>query len=287
VAAIAADQWGVIDLRQLSACGVDRSMASRWRAEGRLHRVYRGVYAVGHPALPVEGELTAALFHVGPGATLSHATAAWWWRLFDEQPAGIDISVPARRRADRSLRIHTRRQLHRTWHRRLPVTTVPQTFLDLAGTTAVSCVRQALAEAEFRGVADLDAVAGILGRGRPGSATLRSALSQHAPELARSRSELETAFFSLCETGGLPLPELNAPMLGYKIDALWREQRVAVELDGYRGHRTPAQLERGHQRDLSLRLAGFIALRYTWEQITRHREEVIVDLTSALSSKPR
>jgi predicted transcriptional regulator of viral defense system len=287
VAAIAAEQWGVIDIRQLSACGVGRSMASRWTAEGRLHRVYRGVYAVGHPALPVEGELTAALFHVGPGATISHETAAWWWGLIEEQPRELDISVTTRRRATQRLRTHTRRQLDRTWHRRLPVTTVPQTFLDLAAATTVSCVRRALAEAEFRGVVNLDAVSAVLGRGRPGSATLRVALSRHEPALARSRSRLEAAFFALCETAGLPLPELNAPLLGYKIDALWRDQLVAVELDGYEGHRTRAQLERDHQRDLTLRLAGFVVLRYTWEQITRNREEVIVDLTCALSTQPR
>jgi predicted transcriptional regulator of viral defense system len=81
---VAALQWGVIDVRQLRDCGVSKSMASRWAKQGRLHRRYQGVYAVGHPALPVEGELTAALLAAGPGALLSHATAAWWWGLIEE-----------------------------------------------------------------------------------------------------------------------------------------------------------------------------------------------------------
>ena len=264
VVEVAATQWGVVDYGQLLRCGASRSTITRWAAEGRLHRKHLAVYAVGHPTLPAEGELTAALFFAGSGATLSHETAAWWWGLIDEQPGRIHISVTGRRRSTTGLCIHHRRKIDRTWHRRLPVTSVPQTLLDFAATATIDRIRRALAEVEFRGLVELRDVEAALGRGCPGSVALRAALHRHKPELALTRSELERRFVLLCEAAGLSAPEVNVMLHGYLVDALWREQRVVVELDGLRGHRTRAQLESNHQRDLVLRRAGFVVHRYTW-----------------------
>ena len=71
-AAVASAQWGVIGLQQLRDCGVNASAADRWRRDGRLHTVHRGIYALGHPTIPIEGRLVAALLHAGPEAVLSH-----------------------------------------------------------------------------------------------------------------------------------------------------------------------------------------------------------------------
>lgn len=279
---MATSQWGVISVRQLTGCGVSESTRLRWTAEGRLHRLHRGVYAVGHPAVPYEGRLTAALFAAGPGATLSHGTAAWWWGLCDERPDVIHISQDGRRSPAAGIRFHMRRDLDRTWHRRLPVTSVPQTLLDFAASSTSDHVRWLLAETEFRDLVDLREVAAILRRGRPGSALLRAALHHHMPQLARTRSKLERRFLLLCEAAGLPLPEINVRLFGYTVDALWREQRVAVELDGLSGHRTRAQLEGGYQRDLVLRAGGYAVRRYTWDQVTRHARRVEADVRVAL-----
>jgi len=250
--------------------------------EGRLHRRYQGVYTVGHPTLSVEGELTAALLAAGPGATLSHATAAWWWGLVEEEPSVIEISVPGHRRGAAGLRIHHPRRLETTHHRRLPVTPVLQTLLDFAATTPLQQVRWALAEAEFQELVDIERVREALGRGRPGSATLRAAVQRHQPELAMTKSQLERAFLALCESAGLPTPSVNVKLCGFLVDAVWREQRVVVELDGLKGHRTPGQLERDHERDLVMRRNGFETRRYTWRQVTRKGPEVIADLPSSV-----
>jgi very-short-patch-repair endonuclease len=286
VVKVAAAQWGVIDSRQLRDCGVGSSATSRWVASGRLHPRYHGVYAVGHPTLPVEGELTAALLAAGPGAALSHATAAWWWGLVERRPSVIEISVPGRREPVPGIWIHHPRHLDATHHRRLPITTVIQTLLDYAATASVKSMRRALAEADFHDRVDLDDVRQALGRGRPGSTTLRAALDSHQPELARTRSELERRFLAFCRTYDLPAPEVNTKMYGYTVDAVWREQRVAVEVDGLKGHRTPAQLESDHQRDLVLRRNGYIVLRYTWRQVTKRPDEVATDLRRALARGP-
>jgi hypothetical protein len=116
---------------------------------------------------------------------------------------------------------------------RLPVTTVPITLLDYAATASVSRLRRALAEAEYLKLLDLDAVVAELGRGRRGSSRLRRALSRHEPRLARTRSGLERLFFAVCESAGLPLPEVNVRIAGMTVDALWRRERVIVEIDGH------------------------------------------------------
>jgi predicted transcriptional regulator of viral defense system len=286
VARVAGAQWGVIDLRQLRDCGVSSSSVSRWAKQGRLHPRYPGVYSVGHTSLAVEGELTAALLAAGPDAVLSHATAAWWWGLIEKQPPVIEVSVPPGRRARSrpGLRIHRRLHLERAHHRHLPITTPIQTLLDFASAGTIDEVRRALAQAEFKNPLDLVVVQvrHALGRGRPGSATLRAALERHLPELARTRSQLERAFLALCEATGLPMPEVNVWMYGFLVDAVWREQRVVVELDGLQGHRTPAQLERDHERDLVLRQNRFETRRYTWQQVTRKPDAVFADLPRAV-----
>ena len=79
-------QWGVVGRRQLLRCGLSGSAIDRWLAQGRLRRIHPGVYALGHSALREEARLTAALIYAGPGAVLSHASAAWWWQLYPQLP---------------------------------------------------------------------------------------------------------------------------------------------------------------------------------------------------------
>ena len=225
----------------------------------------------------------AALLFAGPGAMLSHQTAAWWWQLTDRQPPVIHVSTPRYCRSTAGgVRAHSRRQLERVWHRRLPVTTVAQTLLDFAATASFRRVRYALAESEYHRLLDSEALERVVGGRRPGSQTLRDALEHHRPELAYTRSEFERRFIELCEQGKLPMPKFNVKVLGITVDALWRRQRVVVELDGKRGHGTPAQIARDHERDLRLRAAGFTVLRYSWGQITRRQDLILADLRRAL-----
>jgi hypothetical protein len=285
-AEIAGAQWGVIGGRQLAACQVAGATASRWRANGRLHALYTGVFALGHRSVPIEGRMVAALLRV-EGAVLSHATAAWWWGLIDTYPGVIELSIATRIRAPDGLVVHQRRRFESTRHRRFPITTLRQTFLDLAATKPFATVREALARADYLKLLDTHTVAAITGRGKPGSAALCEALRRHQPELAYTRSGLEKGFLALCEGAGLPLPEVNVRLHGWTVDALWRRERVVVELDGYDNHRTRSQIERDRRKDLALRAAGFIVLRYTWGQVFEGPALVIDDLAAALNARAR
>jgi very-short-patch-repair endonuclease len=208
--------------------------------------------------------------------------AAWWWGVIDHAPSVIDVSSSLRVGRNNGVVVHRRRSFQFTRHRRFPITTLPQTFLDLAATGPLATVRRALATADYRGLLDTEAVAAIAGHGKPGSGLLRTALQRHQPRLAHTRSQLEEAFLALLETASLPLPELNVRVEGWLVDALWRRERIVVELDGLDNHRSPGQIERDRRKELVLRSLGFQVLRYTWQQVTEEPARVIEDLTRHL-----
>ena len=283
LAEVAGRQWGVVTGAQLAEAGLSAPTITRWVQDGRLHRLYRGVYAVGHRALRMEGRLAAALFYAGPGAMLSHVTAAWWWELWGSEPRRIHVSAPRPRTHVDGVCIHLPRCLEGTRHRGLPVTTVARTLVDLAGSVAFADLRGALAEAEYRGLVDLGRVEAEAGPGRPGSAALRAALARHRPQLAHTLSPLEDRFVDFCDAERIPLPEVNRTVAGLMVDALWPAERVIVELDGGAAHGSPARVERDRRRDLRLRTAGYVVLRYAWGQITEQPGLVAADLRAALA----
>jgi hypothetical protein len=274
-----------VSRRQLLRCGLSGNAIDRWLAQGRLCRIHPGVYALGHQALCEEGRLTAALLYAGPGVALSHATAAWWWRLVPFAPRVVQISAPGDSRSIGGIRVFHPRLVERVAHRGMPVTTVPRTLLDLAAVTTFAELRRTLAEAAYRRLLDAPAAEAQLGRGRRGSAALRRGLEAHMPRLAKTLSVLEERFLALCESSGIVLPEVNETICGLKVDALWREQRLVVELDGYAAHGGRAAIEQDRGRELRLRAAGYVVLRYTWQQVTGHPLQVTADLRAALAAR--
>src|SRR5579864_5854289 len=126
LAEIASRQFGRLTWAQITGVGLDRSLISLWIRRGHLHPKLPGVYALGHDAPSTEGDLAAAVLYAGPGAMLSHGTAAWWFGLIDRAPRSIHVSTPRRRRSRPGVTVHRARACARTLHRRLPVTTVAQ-----------------------------------------------------------------------------------------------------------------------------------------------------------------
>jgi very-short-patch-repair endonuclease len=70
------------------------------------------------------------------------------------------------------------------------------------------------------------------------------------------------------------------------VDAVWRRQRVVVELDGQAAHGEATRVEHDRGREFKLRGAGWIVLRYGWRLITQEGERVAADLGSALRLQP-
>ena len=284
IGAVAARQWGVLSLPQLTRLGYGRAAIHRLVTRGYLVRLFPGVYAVGHAPLRIEGRLLAALFHSGSGSALSHTTAAWWWRLIDAIPTVIHISTPNRPNGADDLKIHRPRQVEAVRERRLVVTPVHRTLIDLASMRNERVTRQALAEADHQHRLDPPALLAQIRPGQPGGRALRKALAHHLPQLATTDSELEIRFLLLVQKARLPIPETNAYVEGLKVDAFWPDHKLVVELDGHATHANAPANEVDRARELTLRTAGYTVVRYTWEQITQRPGEVIADLVRLLGA---
>jgi very-short-patch-repair endonuclease len=179
------------------------------------------------------------------------------------------------------VKVHDRRARKRVMHKGLAVTSVPEILLDLAATAPLRTLRWALAGAEYHKLLDLQEMNAVLKPGCRGARKLRKALQQHQPALARTKSRLERMLIEICEQDGLPLPEVNVHINGWEVDALWREHNLAVELDGYGNHHTPAQLRRDRRKEMALRQVGLTTHRYSEDQLKYERPHVAAELRHA------
>jgi very-short-patch-repair endonuclease len=266
VAEIAAQQHGVISQAQLIGAGLSTSTISRSVESGRLHRIHRGVYAVGHPGLSLYGRWLAAALAYGDRAAVSHRSAAELWGLLQPIDSPIDISVPGDGgRARRSgLRLHRRTALPPAAMTRrygIPVTKPAQTIVDLRGAVPPRELRRAIRQANVLGLPI-------------GSEASRD----------RTRSELEREFLHLCRKYGLPAPEVNVRIGPHLVDFFWRERRLVVETDGFRYHRGRQAFEDDRSRDLDLRSLGCDVLHFSYRQVSREPKRVVATVHDALST---
>jgi very-short-patch-repair endonuclease len=264
IARLADAQHGVVTRSHLLHAGLTNERIDRLARAGRLHRLYRGVYAVGHRVLTLEGRWMAAVLACGPNAALSHTTAAAA-RDLRRADSAIHVTVPGRggRQAPRGITLHrsptlTPAQVVR--YRGIPVTTVARTIIDLAGTVTREELERIVDEADRRRLVDFAALRSAR------SPALRAVLRAYDP--APTRSELERRFLRLCRERGLQRPEVNAVIEGIEVDFVWRDRRLIVEVDGYAFHRSPADFERDRERDVHLAMRGWTTRRFTWRQVT-------------------
>ncbi len=242
------------------------------------------VYALGHVAPSREGDLWAAVLYAGPGAALSHATAAQWRGLIDYPPAVIEVSSPRKIDSLPGIRVYGRRRVERWLYRGIPVTSIEQTALDLAAVADLKLVRKALARLDYDHKLDLAALHAVCGTGRPGSRALHRALAIHQPRLAHTNGPLEYDFFEWCEAWRVPLPLVNVRVHGVLVGASWPGHGVVVELDGDGNHSSPAQRRRDKANDLGLRRYGLVVVRYDWDLVHRHPRDVYDDLMAILAA---
>jgi Protein of unknown function (DUF559) len=273
IAALATAQHGVVARKQLLALGLTHeAIARRHRAE-RLHRLYNGVYAVGHKVLTIEGRWMAAVLAAGTNAVLSHGSAATAWDLRPLGAGAVHVTIPGDpgRNRRQGIRVHRSRTLtaaDTTSHRGIPITTPVRTIIDLATTLKGRPLEQALDLADQHGVIDFAEL-----KPRPIPRSLQAILTRYAaPHL--TRSELEDRFLALCDDHGLPRPSTNTRIEGIEVDFVWGRLRLIVEVDGYRYHRSPSSFEDDRERDVVLTLAGWTVLRFTWAQVTTRPEWV-------------
>lgn len=272
IAALAERQHGVVSWSQLIALGLGAGAIKHRIAIGRLHRIHRGVFAVGHSRVTPRGHWMAAVLSCGTAALLSHRSAGVLWGVAPYSGRWIDVTAAGSRRRNRGrVAVHGCR-LDPNDHADcdgIPVTTVARTLFDLAEVVDARRLERAFENADRMRLLDLAAVDQVVLR-NPGRRALRPLLAllpslRPAPE---TRSELERAFLDLCRHAGLPPPLTNATIGGIEVDAFWPDHNLVVELDGYEFHRTRAAFERDRARDAALQAAGHRVVRLTHRRLT-------------------
>ena len=289
---LAGRQHGVVAIRQLRATGLTRRMVEIRVERGALHRVHAGVYAVGHPALSPDGRLMAAALAPGPGAILSHRSAAWLWGLLRSCPAVLEATHPCRRQRRPGLRVHRASvpDDERAARRGIPVTGPFRTLLDLAVVADRHQLERALHEAEVARLTDRLTLHALIARypGRRGVAALRAAVRELDGGVRRTRSALEDRFLRFLAERGLPLPETNVRIetarRAYEVDCLWRARRLIVELDGRGAHDTGRGFLRDRAKLRALTAAGWRALPVTWPDIVGDPDALEREIAGLLGS---
>ena len=269
----------------------DRAIDHRIAA-GRLHRIHRGVYSVGHTLLLPRARYMAAVLVCGSQAVLNHKSAAAHVGMRGPHSGPIDVMVlRGGSRNRRGIALHVTRSLpdhHVTKEDGIPSTTPMRTLVDLAAVVRHPReLGRALERSLELSLFDGDALEDVLtaSNGRRGTGLLRQLLADLHDAAAPVASELERRFLELVRKARLPHPIVNGHIGELQVDFHWPAYRIVVETDGRATHGHAIAFRRDRARDLDLDLADWHVIRLTWRQIVGEPERVTAALRRRL--RPR
>ena len=287
-----AAQHGLVTRRQLMGAGVASHVIERRVRCGRLMRVHRGVYRTDAVGAVHAREMAAVLACAGE-CRVSHRSAAVLLDLCPAHDASEPVEVTMQRRHRRSIagiRVHLARDLRPDevmTVRGVPATTPARTLLDLGECVGMREVERALARAERNGLVKSDEIRAMVRRHpqHHRARMLRRMLDDDGPN-AFTRSRAEELLLALIRKARLPVPELNARLVRYEVDFLWRGQRLIAEVNGMAYHGSARAFVEDRRRDAELMAAGYRVLRVTWPDLTREPEATLARLAQALAHGP-
>lgn len=290
ISRLATVQHGIVTRQQLVSVGISDKAIRHRLATGRLIRIHRGVYAVGHGALTDRSRWTAAVLAVDPGS-LSHFSAG---AAAGFVPLGgpIHVSTEGRRRVPGLI-------VHRCLIQPqdlieidcISSTSVELALLDLASIVPENQVRSFVREARFQELTNLDRLAATLDRypNRRGRRKLLTVVEQMGFGTGVTRGVLEGLFADFLLERGLPEPEFNVEIWveGHRfvLDCLWPAAGLVVELDGREAHSAGDRHDRDTWRDRKLLVTGLETVRVTWRQLVEAPDELERDIRAALARR--
>jgi Transcriptional regulator, AbiEi antitoxin/Protein of unknown function (DUF559) len=268
IAAVAGKQAGNITRKQLLEVGLTKQGISYRVKIGRLFRVFRGVYAVGHrPTTPVQWA-SAAVLACGPGAALSCGSAMTLWGYWRRWDRPYEVTVVGDRRTN-GVRVHRSTTL--TWRdttKQLGIraTTPGRTLLDISPRLTDKQLGRTVNNALLSPWLTEDQLAETLARHphAPGAQRIASLIGI---SVTPTRAGWEDDFPAFCARYGLPAPVMGQPFHGYILDALFPAEKVIVELDGWEFHKGKIAFEDDRERDAEMLAHGHVTVRMTWERI--------------------
>jgi len=289
VAAVAAEDWGVVSTAELLRCGLSHQTIATRRRAGRLHRLHRGVYAVGHPNPPWQGRFLAAAKACGPTSVLSHFSAAALWGFTDlDKDRYPDVTI-----ANGGGGHHTGIRVHRTTilmprdrarTQGIPVTAPARTLLDLAAILDDQPLRMLVRRGQGLRRVNLRQISEVLARLGPrrGSARLaRVTASGPAP----TQSVLEDIVLDLLIGAGFEHPDVNKPLRidGRRVipDFRWPRERLIIEADGAAWHDEKIAREDDAERQALLEAAGERVVRVAWTQAVTQPKQTLARIRAA------
>lgn len=291
----AAKRHGVVTTSDVRRAGLTDWAVRRLLADGVLVRVVPGVFRVAGSPQTAEQALALALTDQAPGALISLRSAAALWGAPGYHPLERpDVLVlGGRARRSRLAQVHTTAILlpaHRANRSGFPVTSPARTLFDLAGIEPMGRLERTVDHFLVRKLvrtSQLDAVLSALGaKGRPGTAPIRQILEDRCAGYVAPASELERVARRAFRDAKLPEPSFEVDLGDgdwiARVDCLWPEAKLVVELDGRRYHDGRAALEADRRRDNRLMAQGWRVLRFTWDDLVRRPAEVVAMVRAAL-----
>jgi very-short-patch-repair endonuclease/predicted transcriptional regulator of viral defense system len=285
LAAVAEVQHGLVTRWQLVALGFSAKAIEHRVRIGSLHRVLRGVFAVGHRALLDRSDRAAALLYAGENTVLSHDSAAALWGL-TSNPSFVAITMIGRHaRGQPNLRIHQVKQLDIRdvrLHQGFPVTSVARTLIDCAAGSLP--LDRLLNEARALSLVKDAEIYAAMDRcpGRNGTAALRALMETEMND-GFTRSKAERVLRRIVRESGIDRPIFNAKVVGVEADAYWPAHRLVVEVDGYPTHGRWVKFQSDRVRDNRLVAAGYTVLRFTWHQLKYRAMYVLAEVVRTIA----
>lgn len=288
---IAARQHGLVTRSQLLCLGMSRDAIDNRVKSRRFRPFRRGIYLLS-PTIPPFAPEQAAILSCPRGAVLFGQSAAYLHELlpYPAHPRLVHVAVPGNHPGPKpGIEIHRvpiPPQERMTRHG-MPITTPARTILDLGAALDPPALEQVVAEAHRRGMASADNLHALMGCHPRGAGTraLRALLNaDHSSAFLRSRAERR--LLDLLRKARLPEPEANARLGDLEIDFLWRDRRLAIEVDGASFHTALPDRRRDQVKDAALVRSGHAVLRLGWHQIV-DEPEATVALIAQMLAKPR
>jgi len=289
---------GVVTRSEALALGMSSATLTRWVRRGHLVTVGKGTYV-----LPGVLESERTLIRAATralSAVVSHESAARLHGIDGLDPSRITVTVPVRKtNRFEGVIVHQLTDLTSEETTRvlgLSTTDPPRTVIDLAAVIPpqllASCVDQSVRMGLTTYERIADRLERIARRGKPGVSKLRKVLEARLGGNFVSESTLETRTLAVLEDHGLPRPGTQyrpnwLRHINGRVDLAYVEKRVVVEADSQRWHGTPEAFQADRTRDNLAQLAGWMILRFTWDDITRRPEYVAATVARALSIRRR
>ena len=294
IARIAAGQHGLVTRTQLRELGLSPAAIDRRLGIGRLAVVHPEVYLIGGSARSRSQELLAAVLSMGRGAALSHLSAARLWGMLSGSPQ-IHVATPRPRWKDKPFIVHRSTDLGPRYVvevEGIPVTTPARTIVDLgavAGRRTVGMAFDAALRLRLTTLGEVeDVINRVARRGRVGVGHARAVVEERRAWHSETESVLEDQFRQIISDAGLPLPEPQVRVSDTtgravaRVDFAYPDQRLAIELDGFRYHSDREAFMNDRARQNALLSTGYRLLRYTARDLRQQPARVAAEVSRFL-----